>query len=38
VHDDDQDRPPSVFHNLVSLHFGGGHTNRLLLPVIPAKP
>jgi predicted acyl esterase len=38
VHDDDQDRPPSIFHNQVSIHFGGEHTNRLLLPVIPAKP
>ncbi|MEY4443117.1 MAG: hypothetical protein RL442_2117 [Pseudomonadota bacterium] len=38
VHDDDQDRPPEIFHNQVSIHFGGEHTNRLLLPVIPTQP
>jgi predicted acyl esterase len=35
VHDDADDRPPSIFGGKVTLHFGTGQLSRLLLPVIP---
>ena len=34
VHDDEQDRPATIFDTQVSLHFGPGCPSRLLLPVI----
>jgi hypothetical protein len=37
VHDDEQDRPPEIFGGRVSLHFGAGHVQRLLLPIIPTQ-
>jgi len=36
VHDDPQDRPPEVFGGKVTLHFGAGQQDHVLLPVIPA--
>jgi hypothetical protein len=39
LHDDPRDRPPAVFGGVTSLHFGGGKSPYLLLPIIPAaKP
>lgn len=35
VHDDADDRPPSIFGGKVTLHFGAGQLSSLLLPVIP---
>jgi predicted acyl esterase len=35
VHDDTDDRPPSIFGGKVTLHFGSGQLSSLLLPVIP---
>jgi hypothetical protein len=37
VHDDEDDRPPSVFGGDVTLHFGPDHPATLLLPVIPRR-
>ena len=37
VHDDEQDRPSEIFGGRVSLHFGPGHVQRLLLPIIPKQ-
>ena len=36
LHDDETDRPPSVFGGKVTLHAGGARESYLLLPVIPA--
>jgi hypothetical protein len=36
-HDDETDRPPSVFGGRVRLHAGEGRAPHLLLPIIPAK-
>jgi predicted acyl esterase len=36
VHDDTDDRPPSIFGGKVTLHFGSGQLSSLLLPVIPS--
>jgi hypothetical protein len=35
LHDDARDRPPAVFHNKVTLHFGPQRAAYVLLPVIP---
>ncbi len=35
LHDDVRDRPPEIFDNEVSLHFGPGRQNFVLLPMIP---
>jgi hypothetical protein len=37
VHDDETDRPPSVFGGKVTLHVGPDRLARLLLPLIPPK-
>jgi uncharacterized protein len=37
LHDDVRDRPPAIFNNTTSLHFGRGKTPYLLLPIIPPK-
>ncbi len=37
VHDDEQDRPPSVFAGLVTIHTGPDHPSSILLPVIPNR-
>lgn len=36
VHDEETDRPPSVFGGRTTLHFDEGHRPYVLLPVIPA--
>jgi uncharacterized protein len=39
LHDDPRDRPPAVFGGVTSLHFGGGRSPCLLVPIIPeARP
>jgi predicted acyl esterase len=35
LHDDPRSRPPEVFDNEVTLHFGPDHQNWVLMPVIP---
>jgi hypothetical protein len=37
VHDDPQDRPPSVFDTQVSLHFGPEVGAGVLLPIIASR-
>jgi len=37
VHDDESDRPPTVFGGKVTLHMGPKRPAHVLLPVIPAK-
>ena len=37
VHDDETDRPPTIFNGKVKLYTGKDHPSALLLPVIPAK-
>jgi predicted acyl esterase len=37
LHDDPRDRPPTVFDNTTTLHFGSGKAPYLLLPIIPPK-
>jgi uncharacterized protein len=36
-HDDETDRPPAIFANKVTLHFGPNRKAAVLLPIIPAK-
>jgi predicted acyl esterase len=36
-HDDETDRPPAIFANKVTLHFGPQRKAAILLPVIPPK-
>ena len=36
-HDDETDRPPHVFANRVTVHFGAARAASLLLPIIPVK-
>jgi predicted acyl esterase len=36
-HDDETDRPPAVFNNKVTLHFGPSRQAAILLPIIPPK-
>jgi predicted acyl esterase len=36
VHDDETDRPPSIFGGKVTLHFGPKHAAGVLLPIIPS--
>jgi len=36
-HDDETDRPPAIFANRVTVHFGPGHQPGVLLPVIPPR-
>lgn len=35
-HRNPADRPPEVFETTNTVHFGGGHENYLLLPIIPS--
>ena len=35
LHNDPRDRPPEIYHNEVTLHFGADRPNYVLLPVIP---
>ena len=37
VHDDERDRPPSVFGGRVTIHTGPAHPSSILLPVIPPR-
>jgi predicted acyl esterase len=37
LHDDPRDRPPAIFDNTTTLHFGSGKGPYLLLPIIPPK-
>ena len=37
LHDDTDDRPPEIFDNQVTLHFGGDRQPYIMLPVIPAN-
>lgn len=37
THDDETDRPPSVFGGKLTLHAGPGQATSVLLPIIPAK-
>lgn len=37
LHDDPQDRPPSIFGGNVTLHAGAAHPSHLLLPVVPSR-
>jgi uncharacterized protein len=36
-HNDPTDRPPAIFDNEVTLHFGGGRESYVLVPVIPPR-
>jgi predicted acyl esterase len=38
LHNDPANRPPAVFDNTTTLHFGGSKAPYLLLPIIPSKP
>ena len=38
VHDDETDRPPSIFGGKAKLHMGPNRASYVLLPVIPPKP
>ena len=35
LHNDPRDRPPEIFNNEVTLHFGDDYPNHVLVPVIP---
>jgi predicted acyl esterase len=35
LHNDPDDRPPTIFNGMTTLHTGGAHTSYLLLPIIP---
>ena len=37
LHDDPRDRPTSIYGGKTTIHFGEGHDNYVLLPVIPGK-
>ena len=37
LHDDPRDRPPAIFDNTTTLHFGRAKMPYLLLPIIPPK-
>jgi hypothetical protein len=37
LHDDLEDRPPSVFGGRTTMHFGEGMVPFLLVPVIPEQ-
>lgn len=37
MHDEMMDRPPAIFNNEVTLHFGPKHKASVLLPIVPPK-
>jgi hypothetical protein len=37
LHEDDIDRPPSIFHNKVTVHFEPKALPYLLLPIVPSR-
>jgi predicted acyl esterase len=37
LHDDPRDRPLAIFGGITTIHFGPGHENFLLLPIVPLK-
>ncbi len=37
LHDDPQDRPPTIYGGKTTIHFGADRENYVMLPIIPPK-